>query len=183
MVHLRTFPYLIPPSFKASDVKRLAFSDELCSKGLAEDLGNETLYDMEKVTIRFFIRAFVRALYTGSTFELTEILENVHPSFNKFVEQIGQFVEDLWIDISYYQKAILYYSLINEYSIKDIAYILNTSPSTIKRQFLHVAEHMSRDSKYDRLHQIMLQPSEVDKVNILSIFSNLAWNDQTTEII
>lgn len=163
MVNLLKLPYTNLYNFKSTDLKNLIFGKELISKGLAEDIGCEIQYESEKSTIKYFIKLLIKSLYLGTGNEIIEIMENLNVQETNFVNEIIIFVIKLWENSSFYQKSILFYMLLNEYSYKDIAYILQASPSYIKKQVQKLAELMDSNIKYERLHEIILTANNEDK--------------------
>jgi hypothetical protein len=168
MMNLLDLPYAYPV-FSPKDVEKLILGEKLISKGYAEDLGSsaELQYDLEKPAIRYFIRLFVRALFLGSSTDVHMILDKVPEQNKLFVEEIRDYVEKVWDNITFYQKTILYFSLVNEYSRKDICKIFGICPSILKRQIRLISDVLPRDAKFFRLHEVILAPHNYDKIEDL----------------
>lgn len=168
MMQLSELPYA-SPIFRPQDVEKLTLGKKIISKGYAEDLGSsaELQYDLEKTAIRYFIRLFIRALYLGSSAEISAILDKVPTDNKPFVNEIQTYVETMWTSISFYQKAILYFTIVNEYSRTDVCGILEASPSNLKRQIRMISDVLPRDVRFFRLHEVILSSHIYDKIQEL----------------
>ena len=134
-----------------SEFEKLAFPRQLISKGYAEDCGLILQYQNEKLAMIYLFKLFVSALYIGHREEIQYYMANLYYNYKDAILDIQYFTEKLWSSITYFQKAILYNYLVNDYNLAQIAGVLDTTPLVIHKKFLEIVECMDWDAKYDRL--------------------------------
>jgi hypothetical protein len=138
-------------------IENLPLAGTCLPKGLAEDLNKKIQYQLEVTTILYLLKIFIYSLYTGTSGLYMACINVTDPKYSNFINQVKIFTEDLWKNTTFFQKSLLYFKIVNDYSVQKMGRMLKMSPADIRSQFLRVSDYMNFDIKYDRLHEIILR--------------------------